>query len=188
MSRLPHLTPDQLDPTQRELYDTIVGGRRAKGPRRFALADEAGRLNGPFNAMLLAPTVGQALQRLGSALRYESSLGDRVREMAILAVAAHWHSTFEQHAHEPHARAAGATDEQVTALREGLVPESDDETERAALRLVFAVLRDDDVDDTTYAEVVPVIGDQVAVELTTLVGYYTTLALQLRVFRVADPT
>jgi 4-carboxymuconolactone decarboxylase len=52
-------TPDELDPAQRELYETITGGPRAAGPSPFALVDAAGRLNGPFNAMLLAPELGQ---------------------------------------------------------------------------------------------------------------------------------
>ncbi|WP_326950557.1 carboxymuconolactone decarboxylase family protein [Amycolatopsis sp. NBC_00348] len=187
MSRLPHLTPDDLDPEQRALYDEITGGPRAAGPQRFSLKDDEGRLAGPFNAMLVAPPAGQALQALGAAIRYETTLSDRVRELAILAVAARWASAFEQHAHEPHALAAGLTGAQVEAVRAGAIPDLADETERAALRFVSALLREEDVDDVTYAEVVPIIGNRMAVELTTLVGYYATLALQLRVFRVADP-
>jgi 4-carboxymuconolactone decarboxylase len=187
MSRLPHLTPDDLDPEQRALYDDITGGPRAAGPQRFPLTDDAGRLAGPFNAMLVAPPAGQALQALGAAIRYATSLGDRIRELAILAVAARWDSAFERRAHEPHALAAGLTEAQVEAVCGGALPELPDETERAALRFVSALLREEDVDDVTYAEVVPIIGNRMAVELTTLVGYYATLALQLRVFRVADP-
>lgn len=187
MGRLPHLTPDELDPAQRALYDEIVGGPRAAGPQRFPLADDAGRLTGPFNAMLVAPPAGQALQGLGAAIRYETALGDRIRELAILAVAARWDCAFERYAHEPHARAAGITEDQVEAVRGFAMPELADETERAALRLVFSMLRDGDVDDVTYAETVPIIGNRMVVELTALVGYYSTLALQLRVFRVTDP-
>ena len=32
-----------------------------------------------------------------------------------------------------------------------------------------------------------VLGEQALVELSTLVGYYATLALQMRIFRVAGP-
>ena len=181
----PH--PDELDPAQRALYDEITGGPRAAGPRRFPLTDDAGRLAGPFNAMLVAPPAGQALQGLGAAIRYETTLSDRVRELAILAVAARWDCAFERYAHEPHALAAGITETQLEAVRGGAAPDVADETERAAVRLVSAMLREEDVDDVTYAEVVPIIGNRMAVELTTLVGYYATLALQLRVFRVADP-
>jgi 4-carboxymuconolactone decarboxylase len=186
MTRLPRSTPADLDPAQRELYDAITGGPRASGPQRVRLVDEAGALNGPFNAMLVAPPVGQALQGLGAAIRYETTLSDRVREMAILAVAARWDSEFERYAHEPVARAAGVTEEQLDALREFTLPDlADDESK--ALTLVFALLRDGDADDVTYADAVSTIGHRMVFELTALVGYYATLALQLRVFRVTTP-
>ncbi|MGK3201285.1 carboxymuconolactone decarboxylase family protein [Amycolatopsis sp. MEPSY49] len=181
MTRLPGLTPASLSDDQRALYDAIAGGPRAGGP--FPLTDAAGVLTGPFNAMLFAPSAGQALQRLGAAVRYETALGDRVRELAILAVAARWDCAFERYAHEPAARAAGVTDAQLAA---GTVPDDLSDVEAAALRFVDALL-EGDVDDVTYAETVPTIGNRVAVELTTLVGYYATLALQLRVFRVTVP-
>ncbi|MDI5979219.1 carboxymuconolactone decarboxylase family protein, partial [Amycolatopsis magusensis] len=87
----------------------------------------------------------------------------------------------------PAARAAGATDAHLAAVAALSVPDDLDGTESAALRFVLALLADGDLDDVTYAELVPIIGNRVAVELTTLVGYYTTLALQLRVFRVPLP-
>jgi 4-carboxymuconolactone decarboxylase len=182
-NRLHRPTPDELDPAQRELYETITGGPRAAGPSPFALVDAAGRLNGPFNAMLLAPELGQALQALGAAIRYRSSLSPRVREMAILAVAARWDSEFERHAHEPAGRAAGLTEDELAALRGGSAPTLADRAEAAAMELVSALL-DGDADEVTYTHAVAVVGERAVFELTTLVGYYATLALQLRVFRV----
>jgi 4-carboxymuconolactone decarboxylase len=187
VTRLPRFSPADLDHAQRELYDAITGGPRAAGPQLFALTDAHGRLNGPFNAMLTAPALGHALEQLGAAIRYETSLSGRIREMAILAVAAEWDSAFERYAHEPVGRAAGLTDAEVVALRSGEVPELADDAERAALTLVLAVLRNGDVDERTYADVVSIIGNRAVFELTTLVGYYATLALQLRVFRVGIP-
>ncbi|MEV6627881.1 carboxymuconolactone decarboxylase family protein, partial [Amycolatopsis sp. NPDC051114] len=93
---------------------------------------------------------------------------------------------YRSNAHEPAARAAGVTDAQLTAVAARAVPDGLDAGETAALRFVLALL-DGDADDVTYAECVPIIGNRVAVELTTLVGYYATLALQLRVFRVTVP-
>jgi 4-carboxymuconolactone decarboxylase len=43
-----------------------------------------------------------------------------------------------------------------------------------------------DLDDEQYAAAIAALGEQALVELSTLVGYYATLALQLRIFRV-DP-
>ncbi|WP_181803362.1 carboxymuconolactone decarboxylase family protein [Streptomyces shenzhenensis] len=187
MTRLPRLTPQELDAAQRVLYDAIAGGPRANGPQLFALTDSEGRLNGPFNAMLHAPAVGSALQELGSALRYRSTLSDRVREMSILIVAAHWDSAFEQYAHEPIGQAAGLSDAQLTAIRSGAAPELSDPTEAAAVDLVTALVATGDVDDTLFGRAVSLNGMEAVVELTTLVGYYATLALQLRVFRVGQP-
>jgi len=42
-----------------------------------------------------------------------------------------------------------------------------------------------DLDDQEYDTAVAVLGERALVELSALVGYYATLALQLRIFRVA---
>ena len=185
MSRLPDLTPDELDPGQRALYDAITSGPRAQWPQHFALTRPDGSLTGPFNAFLLSPQVGVALQDLGAAIRYRTSLPDRLREIAILMVAAHWDSDFERQAHEAVGRAAGLTDAELEAIREAGPAAYEEAREQATARLVGAMLAGD-VDDATWRECVETVGAQSVFELTTLVGYYSTLALQLRVFRV-DP-
>ena len=181
-ARLAGLLPGQLDEEQTEVYRAITGGPRAAGPQAFALTDPEGRLRGPFNAMLLSPPVGLAIQAVGAAVRYGSVLGGRARELAILAVAAHWNSTFEREAHEAAGRAAGLTEPEVTALRAGMAPELADAGERAVLRATRALLRHGALSDEEYADAVAAVGERGLFELTTLVGYYATLALQLRVF------
>ncbi|SEG59579.1 4-carboxymuconolactone decarboxylase [Nonomuraea solani] len=175
MARLRRTPPHELDPEGRALYDTIT-----QGPRGGFMVDPAGGLTGPFNAMLLSPPVGDPLQELGAALRYRSSLTDRARELAILVVAGHQDSAFEQAAHEPIARDLGFTDEQLRALRDGDPLTLPDPGEAAVLAVARALVTKSDLDDEEYA----LLGEREVFELTTLVGYYTTLALQLRVFRV----
>jgi 4-carboxymuconolactone decarboxylase len=181
--RLPRLTPDAMTPAQRVLYGDIAEGPRAAGPQHFALTSPDGSLTGPFNALLLVPALGQAVQALGAAVRYETSLSARERELAILVVAAHWDSTFERDAHEAVGQAAGLTDDEVAAVRSGGIPELDDARERACARLAHAMARGD-VDDELWASAARVVPVTVVFELSTLVGYYAMLALQLRVFRV----
>src|SRR5262245_36540217 len=94
-ARLRKLAPATLDDAQRSVYEAIAGGRRAQGPQRFRLVDADGGLEGPFNAFLLQPRLGHALQALGAAVRYETSLSDRARELAILVVAVEHDSAFE---------------------------------------------------------------------------------------------
>jgi 4-carboxymuconolactone decarboxylase len=185
VTRIERLRPEQLDPEQRALYDAIVGGPRGQGPQHFALTDEHGGLNGPFNALLLSPPVGEALQGVGAAIRYRTALSPRVREAAILLVAAHWHSAFERVAHEGVGRSVGLTEDELAALASGAVPSTVADEERPYLDVAQALLRGD-VADAEWDSVVALIGSAAVFELSTLVGYYGTLALQLRVFRV-DP-
>jgi 4-carboxymuconolactone decarboxylase len=185
--RLRVLRPSELAPEQRQLYAEITGGPRAQGRQLFPLTNAEGGLHGPFNAMLYAPGVGQALQGLGSALRYRSELSPRVREMAILAVAAHWDSDFERYAHEAVGRASGVSESELEALRDGQWPALADPTERVALDVVRALVDRADLDDGEYAVALARLSPATLVELSTLVGYYATLAMQLRIFRVAVP-
>ena len=185
-ARLPKFEPPALDTEQRSLYDAIAGGRRAQGPQLFRLADADGRLEGPFNAFLLQPRLGSALQALGAAVRYDTGLDDRCREIAILIVAAHWRSDFEWHAHEAVGRAAGLGDAELAALREGRHAELAGR-ESVVARTAAALVTRGDLDDAEYGEAVGHLGPAGLFELLTLVGYYATLALQLRVFRVPAP-
>jgi 4-carboxymuconolactone decarboxylase len=185
-ARLPKFEPPALDAEQRSLYDAIAGGRRAQGPQLFRLADADGRLEGPFNAFLLQPRLGSALQALGAAVRYDTGLDDRCREIAILIVAAHWRSDFEWHAHEAVGRAAGLGDAELAALREGRHAELAGR-ESVVARTAAALVTRGDLDDAEYGEAVGHLGPAGLFELLTLVGYYATLALQLRVFRVPAP-
>ncbi|WP_062464102.1 carboxymuconolactone decarboxylase family protein [Demequina soli] len=182
MTRLPGLPPGSLDPDQAALYDAIAGGPRAAGPQHFALTCADGSLRGPFNAMLLAPGIGAALQDLGAAIRYRGSLTDRCREIAILLVAARWDSDFERESHEAVGSAAGLTDDELAALRRQDAGAFAGE-EAAVARCVVDLL-DGDLDDAAWAAAASSLGEAGVFELATLVGYYATLALQLRVFRV----
>lgn len=181
--RQPRLAPAELSPAQRLLYDAIVSGPRQGGA--FSLTDEADALVGPFGGFLISPAVGDALQQVGAAVRYRTSLTDRLRELAILAVAHHHSSSFERHAHEAVGRKAGLSEEVLADMATGRGPVLSDPVENAGLRFTRALLSGD-VTDEEWADLVPVLTLPVAYELIVLVGYYSTLALQMRVLRVDD--
>lgn len=182
------LAPADLDPEQQEVYRSIAGGPRASGPQAFALTDADGRLNGPFDAMLRSPTVGAALQALGGAIRYGSVLSARARELAILAVAAAEDSSFERYAHEAVARTIGLTEADLAAVRAGSAVAGADVEETVVLDTARVLLARADLDDDEYARALGTLGERGLVELTALIGYYRTLALQLRVFGVGVPS
>lgn len=187
--RLPVLSSDEMTSEQVDLYREILGGPRGQGPRAVLLASGAGGLAGPFNAMLYAPPVGHALQELGAAIRFRTELAPRIRELAILVVAQAWDSAYERDSHELLGRDAGLTDAEIEALRSGADPGFADKQEQVAYSVVRALTAPEraDLDDQEYDTAVAVLGERALVELSTLVGYYATLALQLRIFRVAGP-
>ncbi|MEV4604613.1 carboxymuconolactone decarboxylase family protein [Amycolatopsis sp. NPDC049253] len=185
MSRIPRISPAAMTDEQRSLYDSITTGPRARNP--FGIVDPDGTLAGPFNAMLLNPPVGDALQRLGAALRHGGELSDRARELAILTVAASRESGYEQFAHEHVGRQVGLTDEEITALRERREPDLADPEEAAVARTARRLVDHGRLTDEEYADAVSDLGAAKLFELSTVVGYYQLVAMQLHVFGVERP-
>lgn len=184
--RLAKLSPESLDDAQRRVYDAIAGGRRTAGPRLYTLVDDDGRLEGPFNGFLLHPALGGALERLGSAVRFETSFSGRAREIAILMVAHRWDAAFMRYSHEALGRHAGLADDELAALRVGRWEAFEGE-ERLIARTAHLLVAEGDLSDEDYAAALAALGEVGLFELLSLVGYYATLALQLRVFRVGVP-
>jgi 4-carboxymuconolactone decarboxylase len=185
--RLPWYTPHELDASARALYDRIAGGVRARGPQAFALTDDGGRLHGPFNAMLVSPEVGGAMQELGAAIRYRSGLAPRAREIAILEVAALRRSSFEWYAHERVGKQIGLTGDELAALHDGAPAPTLDTTETLVRELVRTLVRERDLDDVTFAAAVKALGERVLMDLIALVGHYDLLALSMQVWRTPLP-
>ncbi|MEV6902182.1 carboxymuconolactone decarboxylase family protein [Amycolatopsis sp. NPDC051372] len=185
MSRIPRISPAALTDEQRGLYESITAGPRARNP--FGIVHPDGTLAGPFNAMLLTPPVGDALQRLGAALRHGGELSDRARELAILMVAASRESGYEQFAHEHVGRQLGLTDDEITALREGREPELADPEEQAIVATTRRLVDNGKLTDEDYADAVSKLGAAKLFELSTVVGYYQLIAMQLHVFGVDRP-
>jgi 4-carboxymuconolactone decarboxylase len=186
IGRLPHPTPAELTDEQRAVYEAITEGPRGKGP--FRLTDDEGRLQGPFNAMLINPQLGLSLQRLGADIRYRSTLDAREREIAILALAHLRESAFEWYAHERVGRAIGMTRQELDALDVGAeAPASFTDRERVVLATVRALVSERDLDDATYDEAQRHLGRTTLADLITLVGYYDLLALSMRAWRAPLP-
>lgn len=185
--RLPWPGPDELGPAARRVYDAIASGPRAAHGATQSVVGSSGRLLGPFNAMVLAsPGVGDALQRLGAEIRYGGALSDRIRELAILTVAAERRSEFEWFAHAKPAAAAGLTDDMLEAVarQDAGFFDSDDALVHGAVQ---ELVRERDLSQRTFEELEDLLGTGAVVDLVTLVGYYDLLALMLRTFRVPLP-
>jgi 4-carboxymuconolactone decarboxylase len=185
--RLDWLTPDELDPEQRRVYDIIAGGPRARDARTLPVTDGEGRLHGPFAAMLAHPRIAEIMQTLGAAMRYEIDLTPRSREIATLAVASAARSNFEWYAHSLLGKAAGLTEDEIDALAAGSPAPSFSAEETLIWRVVNALVRDRDLDDELFTEARAKLGDAGIVDLIALVGHYEFLSRSLRVWRTPVP-
>jgi alkylhydroperoxidase family enzyme len=179
--------PQEMSAEQQAIYAMFATGRRAQPGSAFSLVDASGRLQGPPAAWVLAPPLGRALEQLGGAVRYELTLPARACEIVILLVAHHHDSPFELYAHTRAGAAAGLSGEDLAALAAGQPPARMTEVERACYTAARQILAAGTVDDEQYAQAVGVLGTRQLFELTTLIGWYTMVAVQLAVFGLAPP-
>jgi 4-carboxymuconolactone decarboxylase len=184
--RLHRPIPAELTPDQRMVYDAIVGGDRASDPA-FDLVDSDGRLHGPFNAMVICPAIGGPLSRLGEALRFHGTLSGRSREIVILTVAAVHGSEYELYAHERAGRRSGLTDGEIENLVAGRSAPTFDETETVVHDLALRLASRSSIAADAFDAISAHLSEPTIVEISTLVGYYAMLALQLDLFDVKRP-
>jgi 4-carboxymuconolactone decarboxylase len=179
--RLRQIAPSDLTRTQRKVYDAVIASRVVE-------LESNGGLPGPFNAMLHSPEVGYSLQALGAQIRATNSLSGRSREIATLAVAAHFDSRYEWARHAIAGRALGLSESELDLICGHTDEELDDSVERAVLDITRRLLTDGDLSNEEYQEAIDHLGEDGLVTLSTLVGYYSMLAMQMRIFRVDGST
>jgi alkylhydroperoxidase family enzyme len=114
----------------------------------------------------------------GGTLLTQLELDPLLRELAILQVARCVGSEYEWVQHDPIARAVGATDAQVAAVREG---RDDDPAFDAAQSLVLRVTRTTVDEGAATAEQVAEaherLGTRQVIELLLVIGNYTAIAM-----------
>lgn len=134
-----------------------------------------GRLT-PLDGMLLhSPALADGWNSLLGAVRGASTLPADVRELVVLRVAELNGAAYEWAAHEPVAREAGMTDEQLASLRGG-DPSVLDGRQRAALAYTDAMTEKITVDDAVYQALGAHFDEQQIVELSVTVAAYNMVS------------
>jgi AhpD family alkylhydroperoxidase len=184
--RLRLFEPDELDAEQRALYDRIVARPRLPGGTP-SLIDEAGRLTGPLNAMMLNPAVCGVQLELGTKVRFATRLTDRAREIAILELAVLRRCGFEWIAHSPVGRKAGLTEEELAALLSGAPAPTFDATETIVRDVVRSLVVERGLDDATFAAAIATLGQGKLMDVVAIVTYYDLVALSIAVWQPPLP-
>lgn len=176
------LKPSELTLEQKQLYEAIINGPRSKGPRTFPLVDDRGYLQGPFNAMLLSPAVGTALQELGGKVRYSENLAPLEREVAVLTVATHANSDYELAIHGDAAKNLGLSESDIDNICNGNTAPIDS----PSLTLVWEVVREmcqtGGLSDEIHKRAGIMFSEAAIFDLVVIVGYYQILAMAMNVF------
>jgi 4-carboxymuconolactone decarboxylase len=171
---MPPIPAAQLSPEQKQAVDEI-----AAGPR--------GALIGPFIPSLRSPEFMRRLQRLGTYLRYDNALGQRLTEFTILLVASAWRQDFEWYVHAPEAATAGIAPDVIAAIAAGRRPSGLSEEERIVYDVFQQIEKTRAVDDTLYARAIAAFGERKVVDLVGTIGYYSTLAMIMNVANTPAP-
>jgi len=142
-----------------------------------------------FRMMAHAENDFRPLVGLGTAILGRQKLSAKLREPAILRVAALSPARYEWVQHVPIAQATGAADAQIAALERGdIAADAFDPLECAVLRFTTEVVRDVRASDATFAELARRLSAQEIVELILTVGYYMMIARLLETTAVdLDP-
>jgi 4-carboxymuconolactone decarboxylase len=185
--RFPLLTPEQLTPEQQKLALSLLAGPRGGGGEPTPEAVAAMLKRGPFNAYMRSPDLGEALQKVGERVRFNTSLPLRLNEFAILITARHWTSQYEWSAHLPLALKAGLDPKIAAQLAENKRPAGMKDDEAAVYDFCTQLHRAKKVNDAAYKRAVGLFGEKGVMDLIGVSGYYTAVSMTLNVAEVPVP-
>jgi 4-carboxymuconolactone decarboxylase len=126
------------------------------------------------------------MEHIGTFLNKRSSLSMREVEIGILVIAQHWDGEYVK-AHIKAGKAAGLAQEQIDAILAGHDPGLTDPHERAVHRFAVALTDKTKLSDPDFAEIEKAIGREGIAEVLVLLGYYTSVALGMKVHEVPIP-
>jgi 4-carboxymuconolactone decarboxylase len=172
MTRIPDIVESSLTPEQRKVYDAIVSGPR-------------GRVGGPLRVWLHSPKLADRAQSLGAFCRYDTSLPQRLAELAIITTGAHWRAGYEWNAHAPRAVETGIAKDAVEAIRTGRRPSFERSDEAAVYAFANELLTSRTVSEPTFKAAHQELGTEGIVDLVGILGYYTLISMTICAFKVA---
>ena len=183
--RFKPIAPENLSPAQRTLADAIRSGPR--GAVKNSAAASPGPLGGPFNVWLRSPEIGNIIQSLGAAIRFRSSLPNKLNELAIITTARQWSAQYEWLAHKKLALEAGLDPAIADDIAQGRRPAKMPEDEAIVYDFSRELHEQHGVSDATYKRALDRFGEQGVMDLIAVNGYYVLVSMTLNVNRTALP-
>ena len=170
---LPKLS--DFNDSQRLVYEEIKASRQ-------------GTVLDVYLMLLHSPKLADLTQQLGKFLRYETSLSPIVSELVILVIAKHWKSDYEWHFHSQDALRYGLDPKIISAIKAGNKPKFKHKDQMVSYVYSNELLINRQVDDKTYNLAFDIFGENGIMELTSLIGFYSMLAMTLNEHKVPLPS
>jgi 4-carboxymuconolactone decarboxylase len=173
-ARILEVPSEKLSPEQKAGIEAVIGGR--------------GRLLTPYKIWLHSPTLMRALETLGTFLNKACSLSEREVELGIVLTAHHWHGEYVQAAHVKRLRELGVSEPVLDALKRGTTPDLTDARERAIYDLFQMAEAKGAGPDDVFERATKILGRNGLAETLALFGYYSAVAIAMKLHRVPIPT
>jgi len=173
-SRIQEIPAEKLTAAQKAGIEAVIGGR--------------GRLLTPYKVWLHSPPLMRALETLGTFLNKGCSLIEREVELCIVLTAHHWHGEYVQAAHVKRLRELGVAESVLEALKRGAKPDLTEARERAIYDLFKASEAPGPGPDEVFDRATKILGREGLAEVIALFGYYSAVAIAMKLHRVPIPT
>jgi 4-carboxymuconolactone decarboxylase len=164
MPRLPQIQDKKSLPEQHQgVIDYLVQTR--------------GAVSHGFSVLLNSPDLAGRIAHTGSYVRFESTLPDRLRELAALTASAEMGNLYERTIHAGDVAKLGVPQSTIDAIvhLQALAPDVPAE-DSLPVRAARELLRVHELSQATFEEARTQLGDQGVVDLVGNIGYYTMLA------------
>ena len=175
MTRIKDWKLEDLSNEQKEIHDAIVNGPR-------------GHVVGPLRIWLNNPGLAKSAQTVGAYARYGTSLPQALSELAILTTGRVWSSEFEWEHHAPLAIEGGIDPKHVDTISLGKRPLFEKPEEQAVFDFAAEANILKNVSDITYKNLVDILGENAAIDIVGICGYYSLNSMTLNVFKVPRDT
>jgi 4-carboxymuconolactone decarboxylase len=173
--RITEIPEAELSRAQREALVAVMGGR--------------GFLPTPYKVWLHSPELVGLMEALGTFLNKRSSLLPREVEIAVLVVASHWHSEMVFGGHAVTAQGLGVPGDAMDAIWAGTdaSPYFDDRREQSVYAIAVSAADHDSASDEVFDSAVAALGRDGLAELLALLGYFSAVAIAMKLHRVPKP-
>jgi 4-carboxymuconolactone decarboxylase len=168
-SRIKEIPEIELTAEQKKVIEDLVAGR--------------GKLLTPYKIWIHAPRLAAALETIGTYLNKKGSLSTREVELIICMISNHWKGEYVWAVHVKMCLELGFKQAVFDAIRAGQTPQFETDRERAIYDLSQIAMAPGGGSDEVFNRAEEVLGRNGIAEVVALLGYYSSVAMGMKLHR-----